>query len=235
MQGRKNSTIRLEIHDDTCATLAGWLRRQKPPVGLANPASGRCCCWQTGTALQPPPDRLNGVRGMSANGRCALRPLVSRGYTTNHVRAASPFFPPAVALSVVKLACERPDVIGRSLSQWESTELARQLVRDGVKRLVFAPDDPADSDAPQAETGAPSLVAVADCASACRIRSPSHRACHPLHAPFEGMGNGAVRRRENAFAATHPQSTDLGRATGQAGAGRARIGSQRRTASVCRL
>jgi DDE superfamily endonuclease len=33
---------------------------------------------------------------------------------------------------VVKLACERPDLVGRSLSQWDSTELARQLVRDGV-------------------------------------------------------------------------------------------------------
>jgi hypothetical protein len=32
----------------------------------------------------------------------------------------------------VKIACERPDVIGRSLSQWASAELARQLVRDGV-------------------------------------------------------------------------------------------------------
>ena len=45
-------------------------------------------------------------------------------------------FSPAVALSVVKLACERPDVIGRSLSQWESTELARQLVRDGVVESI---------------------------------------------------------------------------------------------------
>jgi transposase len=37
-----------------------------------------------------------------------------------------------VALHVVKLACERPDVVGRSLSQWDSTELARQLVDDGI-------------------------------------------------------------------------------------------------------
>ena len=29
------------------------------------------------------------------------------------------------------MACERPDVVGRSLSQWESAELARQLVRAG--------------------------------------------------------------------------------------------------------
>jgi hypothetical protein len=35
-------------------------------------------------------------------------------------------------LYVGKLACEHPDVVGRSLSQWDSAELARQLVRDGV-------------------------------------------------------------------------------------------------------
>jgi hypothetical protein len=33
---------------------------------------------------------------------------------------------------VVKLACERPDIVGRSLSQWDSTKLARQLGHDGV-------------------------------------------------------------------------------------------------------
>jgi transposase len=39
-------------------------------------------------------------------------------------------------LYVVKLACERPDVVGRSLSQWESAELARQLVHDGVVTTI---------------------------------------------------------------------------------------------------
>jgi hypothetical protein len=37
---------------------------------------------------------------------------------------------------VVKLACERPDVVGRSLSQWDSAELARQLVHDGVVEAI---------------------------------------------------------------------------------------------------
>lgn len=37
---------------------------------------------------------------------------------------------------VVKLACERPDVVGRSLSQWDSAELARQLVHDGVVESI---------------------------------------------------------------------------------------------------
>lgn len=41
-----------------------------------------------------------------------------------------------MALYVVKLACERPDVLGRSLSQWDSAELARQLGRDGVVEAI---------------------------------------------------------------------------------------------------
>ena len=41
-----------------------------------------------------------------------------------------------MALYVVKRACERPDVVGRSLAQWDSTELARQLVRDGVVEAI---------------------------------------------------------------------------------------------------
>jgi hypothetical protein len=37
---------------------------------------------------------------------------------------------------VVKLACERPDVVGRSLAPWESAALARQLVHDGVVEAI---------------------------------------------------------------------------------------------------
>jgi transposase len=53
-------------------------------------------------------------------------------YRRKNARVADPFFPPAVALYVVKMACERPDVVGRSLAPWESAELARQLVHDGI-------------------------------------------------------------------------------------------------------
>jgi transposase len=37
-----------------------------------------------------------------------------------------------VALHAVKIACERPDLKGRSLSQWDCAEIARQLVRNGI-------------------------------------------------------------------------------------------------------
>jgi len=37
---------------------------------------------------------------------------------------------------VVKIACERPDDVGRSLSQWDCQEIARQLVCDGVVKSI---------------------------------------------------------------------------------------------------
>jgi transposase len=39
---------------------------------------------------------------------------------------------------VVKIACERPDDVGRSLSQWDCTEIARQWERDGVVPRISA-------------------------------------------------------------------------------------------------
>src|SRR5512143_3969940 len=41
-------------------------------------------------------------------------------------------------MHVVKIACERPDDVGRSLSQWDCTEIAHQLVRDGVVTSIAA-------------------------------------------------------------------------------------------------
>lgn len=43
-----------------------------------------------------------------------------------------PVFPPIVATYLVKLACELPDSVDRSLSLWTCAELARTLARDGL-------------------------------------------------------------------------------------------------------
>ena len=39
---------------------------------------------------------------------------------------------------VVKIAWERPDDVGRSLSRWDGTEIAHQMVRDGVVKSIAA-------------------------------------------------------------------------------------------------
>ena len=51
------------------------------------------------------------------------------------------FFPPEVATHLVKLACELPDAVRRSLSLWTCAELARTLVRDGVVASTPNPDN----------------------------------------------------------------------------------------------
>ena len=47
-------------------------------------------------------------------------------------------FPPQVALHTVKIACERPDTCGRSLSLWDCQEIARQLIRDALTPTISA-------------------------------------------------------------------------------------------------
>src|SRR5436309_5973321 len=60
------------------------------------------------------------------------------GYGIVPAAAASRSFPPEVAMHVVKIACERPDDAGRSLSQWDCQEIVRQLQRDGVVNSIAA-------------------------------------------------------------------------------------------------
>jgi hypothetical protein len=47
-------------------------------------------------------------------------------------------FRPVVAIHVARLACERPNMLGRSLSQWDGTELAHQLIAEGIVEHVSA-------------------------------------------------------------------------------------------------
>jgi len=53
-----------------------------------------------------------------------------------HGRGGRGRFPPAVALHLVQRACELPEQAGRSLSQWDCAELARQLVLDEVVAAI---------------------------------------------------------------------------------------------------
>jgi hypothetical protein len=46
--------------------------------------------------------------------------------------AAGPRGPPEVAIHVARLACERPDLLGSSISQWDYVGLARQLIAEGI-------------------------------------------------------------------------------------------------------
>jgi transposase len=134
MQGRI-SALHSEIDEPTHATLSSWLRRQKSPVGLAKRARAILLLAEGHTFAATA--RQVELRERHVR-KWALRFLAHGidGLYDKKRPGRRPVFSPVVALYVVKLACERPDVVGRSLSQWDSAELARQLVRDGVVEAI---------------------------------------------------------------------------------------------------
>ena len=108
---------------------------QRSPQGWRGGPGWSCC------ARMAPPWRtwhggLRWLRGWWLNGSNATASMASEDWEIKRARGVPRSFPPAVALHLVKLACERPDLCGRSLSQWDCTELARMLVQSGVTETI---------------------------------------------------------------------------------------------------
>jgi hypothetical protein len=82
------------------------------------------------------PPRSASIATASAPGWIAFGPKGSRACTIARGPVARGLSPPEVTLHLVRLACELPDHRGRSLSQWDCRELARQLVRDGLVATI---------------------------------------------------------------------------------------------------
>ena len=83
-----------------------------------------------------------------------------------------PTFSPGVALHLVKMACELPDLQGRSLSQWDCTELARQLIADDVVEDISAQSVRPDPLPSPAQTLASPPLAVAEGTAGCHFSPP---------------------------------------------------------------
>jgi len=125
------STIPITMNDPTRALLQSWLRRPTKPSGLVRHARALLLLAQ-GSRYAPTARQV----GLSERHvRKWARRFREYGAAGLHERPRSgrpPVFAPQVALYVVKWACERPDQFGRSLSQWNCSELARQLQADGI-------------------------------------------------------------------------------------------------------
>jgi transposase len=90
-------------------------------------------------------ERFNRVAARVGLGERHLRKwarrFIEQGVDGLHERprpGKAPIFPPQIALYLVKMACELPDTQGRSLSQWDCTELARQVVVAGLVGSISA-------------------------------------------------------------------------------------------------
>ena len=157
MRGR-HAAVMIQMSQQTRATLQGWLQRQKTPLGRAKRARAMLLLEQghsyTRTARWVGLTERNlreWARRFHGRGLAGLDDSPRPGRT--------PGFSPEVALYTVKLACERPDDRGCSLSQWDCPELARKLKADGVVQTISASHRWADLALPQAQTVAtPSLA-----------------------------------------------------------------------------
>jgi transposase len=104
-----------------------------PPSKLVWPNVRRSSCYGLKANPSPPsPGALRSGGVLCGSGLPAFSHDAWQASRTNLGAGASPFFPPEVAIHLVKMACERPDTRGRSLSQWDCLALARQLEREGI-------------------------------------------------------------------------------------------------------
>ncbi len=78
------------------------------------------------------PATLGSGRMWSGPGRIATERAASPPCRIVRGQVGRGPFPPEVTLHLIRRACELPEQAGRSLSQWDCAELARQLVRDEV-------------------------------------------------------------------------------------------------------
>jgi transposase len=133
------SKIQITMSDQTRVQIQSWLRCPTMPSGLVRRARALLLLEQ-GERYAPTAKQV----GLSEfHLRKWARRFCELGIAGLGERPRSgrpPVFPPEVALYVVKLACERPDKFGRSLSQWHCSELIRQLQADGiVSSISFSP------------------------------------------------------------------------------------------------
>ena len=129
VRGRKSS-LRIVLSSAERQTLERCNGR--PPLPPGWPAGGRLfCSWRQGSPNPRWRRRSACNAPSSASGPNALSPSVWTAWQTPLAVEPRAVFPPEVAIHLVRLACERPDMLSRSLSQWDCTELARQLIAEG--------------------------------------------------------------------------------------------------------
>jgi transposase len=136
MRGR-HSALNIEMTDQTRRTLQSWVHGQKMPYGQAKRARAVLLLEQGQTFIQT----AQWVGLTESHVRKWAKRFLEEGVAGLYEKprpGRTPLFPPEVALSVVKLACERPDHVGRSLSQWNCPDLARQLITDGIVSSISA-------------------------------------------------------------------------------------------------
>lgn len=134
MRGRKSPYV-VALTEEERNELKRWVRTTSMPSGLVRRARAILLVSE-GKSLA----ETGRIVGM---GRRIVRFWVSRfiedrirGLKDKPGRGRKPTFSPEVALYLVKIACEMPDRLGRSLSLWDCQELARKLEDDNIVQSI---------------------------------------------------------------------------------------------------
>lgn len=136
MRGRKSPYV-VALTEEEHRELSHWVRSPSRLAGLARRARAILLVSEGKSLAET--GRIVGL------GRRIVRLWVTR-FTAKRIeglkdkpgRGRKPSFHPEVALHLVKLACEMPDQLGRSLSVWDCQELARKLREDGTVESISA-------------------------------------------------------------------------------------------------
>lgn len=136
MRGRKPKLI-IELDEPTKLELQSLVRSQKTPVGLARRArailllaEGVPFLHTAHTVGLAERHVRKWAKRFKAQGVSGLHDLPRPG--------RKPVFCTEVAFHLTKIACERPDHYGRSLSQWDCSELALAMVTAGLVVTISA-------------------------------------------------------------------------------------------------
>ena len=121
------SPRQIELAPDTRAALIHLTRSPSVEAGLAGRAR-IVVLAADGLLLRHIGPRVGVVRNVVRDWLDRFRAWGLAGRQDRPLPGRRPDFPPEVALHTVRLACALPDVVGRSLGQWDCAELARQLM-----------------------------------------------------------------------------------------------------------
>ena len=134
--GRKSPSV-IQLPPEERETLQHWQRATMMAAGLVR--RGRIILLLAEGRSQSHVAQVVGVRRAVVR-QWARRFLAQRlaGLADAPGRSAKGVFPPEVALHVVRLACEPPDILGRSLSPWDCHALARQLIAEAIVEGISA-------------------------------------------------------------------------------------------------
>jgi hypothetical protein len=113
--------------------------RGRPRCRQGGCAGDACsCCWLTATRKPRWPRWSAAHAPSSVRGRDGVSPSAARGWSTLLAAAPRAVVPPEVAIPLVRLAGERPALLGRSLAPWDGRAVARQLTAEAIVEAIAA-------------------------------------------------------------------------------------------------